>query len=121
MIQKIYLVFAIVVAFGVVYNNARISLAERARELATLRVIGFSRREVGAVLVTELVVLALIAVPLGLLIGTGFAKAIIRDGQHGDRSAAARAHRQQLRLCRDGRQPRFDALGAGGVADAAPA
>ena len=35
MIQKIYLVFAVVVAFGVVYNNARISLAERARELAT--------------------------------------------------------------------------------------
>jgi putative ABC transport system permease protein len=78
LIQKIYLVFAIVVAFGVVYNNARISLAERARELATLRVIGFSRREVGAVLVTELVVLAMIAVPLGLLVGTGFAKAIIR-------------------------------------------
>ncbi|MEI6785256.1 MAG: FtsX-like permease family protein, partial [Verrucomicrobiota bacterium] len=78
LIQKIYLVFAIVVAFGVVYNNARISLAERARELATLRVIGFSRREVGAVLVTELVVLALIAVPLGLLVGTGFATGIIR-------------------------------------------
>jgi putative ABC transport system permease protein len=78
MIQKIYLVFAIVVAFGVVYNNARISLAERARELATLRVIGFSRSEVGAVLVTELVVLAMIAVPLGLLVGTGFSMAIIR-------------------------------------------
>jgi putative ABC transport system permease protein len=77
-IQKIYLVFAIVVAFGVVYNNARISLAERARELATLRVIGFSRREVGAVLVTELVVLALIAVPLGLLLGTGFATVIVQ-------------------------------------------
>ena len=57
------------VAFGVVYNNARISLAERARELATLRVIGFSQREVGAVLVTELVVLAIIAVPIGLLLG----------------------------------------------------
>ncbi len=78
LIQLIYMVFAIVVAFGVVYNNARISLAERARELATLRVIGFSRREVGTVLVTELVILALAAVPLGLLIGTGFAKAILR-------------------------------------------
>jgi putative ABC transport system permease protein len=65
------------VAFGVVYNNARISLAERARELATLRVIGFSRREVGTVLITELVILALLAVPLGLLIGTGFATAIL--------------------------------------------
>jgi len=78
LIQIIYMVFAIVVAFGVVYNNARISLAERARELATLRVIGFSRREVGTVLVTELVILALLAVPFGLLIGTGFAKAILR-------------------------------------------
>jgi putative ABC transport system permease protein len=78
LIQMIYLMFAMVVAFGVVYNNARISLAERARELATLRVIGFSRREVGTVLITELVILALMAVPSGLLIGTGFAKAILR-------------------------------------------
>jgi putative ABC transport system permease protein len=79
LIQTIYLVFAAVVAFGVVNNNARISLAERARELATLRVIGFSQREVGAVLVTELVLLALVAVPLGLLLGTGFATAILRS------------------------------------------
>ena len=79
LIQTIYMGFAIVVAFGVVYNNARISLAERARELATLRVIGFSRREVGAVLVTELVILGLLAVPLGLLMGTGFASGIIRQ------------------------------------------
>jgi hypothetical protein len=67
----------LVVAFGVVYNNARISLAERARELATLRVIGFSEREVGAVLITELTVLALMALPLGLLLGTGFAQGIV--------------------------------------------
>jgi putative ABC transport system permease protein len=79
LIQMIYLVFATVVAFGVVYNNARISLAERARELATLRVVGFSRREVGTVLVTELVILALIAVPLGLVLGTGFATGILRE------------------------------------------
>jgi putative ABC transport system permease protein len=79
LIQKIYLAFAMVVAFGVVYNNARISLAERSRELATLRVIGFSRREVGTVLVTELVILALIALPLGLLLGTGFATGILRS------------------------------------------
>ena len=77
LIQKIYMVFAVIVAFGVVYNNTRISLAERGRELATLRVIGFSRFEVGAVLVTELVLLALMAVPLGLLFGTGLAKAIL--------------------------------------------
>ncbi len=77
LIQKIYLLFAVVVAFGVVYNNARIALAERARELATLRVIGFSEREVGAILVTELVLMSVVAVPVGLVLGTGFATGIV--------------------------------------------
>lgn len=77
LIQKIYLTFATVVAFGIVYNSARISLSERQRELATLRVIGFSRGEVGAVLVGELVLLTLVALPVGLLLGSGFARAII--------------------------------------------
>jgi putative ABC transport system permease protein len=78
LIQTIYLTFATIVAFGVVYNNARISLAERGRELATLRVIGFSQREVGGVLVTELVILAIIAVPLGLAFGTLLASGILK-------------------------------------------
>ena len=78
LIQSIYLTFATIVVFGVVYNNARISLAERGRELATLRVIGFSQREVGTVLVTELVILALIAVPLGLAFGTALASGILK-------------------------------------------
>jgi putative ABC transport system permease protein len=78
LIQSVYLLFATVVAFGVVYNNARISLAERARELATLRVIGFSEREVGSVLVSELALLAAAAVPIGLVLGSGFARGIIQ-------------------------------------------
>ena len=78
LIQKIYLTFATVVAFGIVYNSARISLSERQRELATLRVIGFTRGEVGAVLVGELVMLTLLALPLGLLIGSGLAGAILQ-------------------------------------------
>ncbi len=77
LIQTIYLIFAVIVAFGVIYNNARISLAERARELATLRVIGMTQREVGAILVVELVILALLAVPLGLLLGTGLTTVIV--------------------------------------------
>ena len=77
LIQKIYMTFATVVAFGIVYNSARISLSERQRELATLRVIGFTRGEVGAVLVSELVLLTLLALPVGLLLGAGFARAII--------------------------------------------
>ena len=79
MLQTLYLTFAVIVSFGVIYNNARISLAERARELATLRVIGMTQREVGAVIVTELAILALLAVPLGLLLGTGFATVIVRS------------------------------------------
>lgn len=77
LIQSIYLMFSVVVAFGVIYNNARISLAERARELATLRVIGMTQREVGAIIVTELVILASLAVPIGLTLGTGFATVIV--------------------------------------------
>lgn len=77
MLTTLYLSMAVIVAFGVIYNNARISLAERARELATLRVVGMTQREVGAVIVTELTLLALLAVPMGLLLGTGFATAII--------------------------------------------
>jgi putative ABC transport system permease protein len=77
LIQSIYLTFAVIVAFGVIYNNARISLAERARELATLRVVGMTQREVGAILVVELVILAVLAVPLGLLMGTGLTTVIV--------------------------------------------
>jgi putative ABC transport system permease protein len=77
MLTTLYLSMAVIVAFGVIYNNARISLAERARELATLRVVGMTQREVGAVIVTELTILAVLAVPMGLLLGTGFATAII--------------------------------------------
>lgn len=78
LIQKIYLAFATVVAFGIVYNSARISLSERQRELATLRVIGFTQGEVAAVLIGELVLLTLAALPFGLLIGSGLSSAIIQ-------------------------------------------
>lgn len=65
--------FATIIAVGVVYNSARISLSERSRELATLRVIGFSKAEVSAILLGELGVLTLLAIPLGMLIGYGLA------------------------------------------------
>lgn len=61
--------FACVIAFGVVYNSARVSLSERSRELATLRVIGFSRAEVSRILLGELGFLTALAIPLGFLIG----------------------------------------------------
>jgi putative ABC transport system permease protein len=65
--------FASIIAFGVVYNSARIALAERSRELATLRVIGFTRAEVSAILLGELGTLTLIAIPLGPVLGHAFA------------------------------------------------
>jgi putative ABC transport system permease protein len=77
LLQKMYSLFATIVAFGIIYNSARISLSERARELATLRVLGFTRGEVGAVLVGELVLLTLAALPLGLVLGSAFARGII--------------------------------------------
>jgi len=77
LLRTIYSVFATVVAFGIVYNSARIALSERQRELATLRVIGFTRGEVGAVLVGELAILTLVALPFGLALGSGFAAGII--------------------------------------------
>ncbi|MSU64768.1 MAG: FtsX-like permease family protein [Opitutus sp.] len=77
LLQKIYMLFAAIVAYGIIYNSARISLSERSRELATLRVLGFSRGEVGAVLVGELVLLTLVALPFGLVLGSAFARGII--------------------------------------------
>ncbi|MBI1425038.1 MAG: FtsX-like permease family protein [Gammaproteobacteria bacterium] len=59
------------ISFGVVYNSMRIALSERNRELASLRVLGFSRGEVAYILLGELALLTLVAVPLGLLIGYG--------------------------------------------------
>ncbi len=58
-------VFAAAIAVGVVYNSARIALAERAWELATLRVLGMTRREVSAILLGELAAELLLAIPLG--------------------------------------------------------
>ncbi len=59
------------VAFGVVYNSARIAVAERSRELASLRVLGFTRGEISYIMLGELTVLTLAAIPLGMLIGRG--------------------------------------------------
>ncbi|MGM0450160.1 MAG: ABC transporter permease [Pseudomonadota bacterium] len=58
------------ITFAVVYNNARIAFAERARELATLRVLGFTRTEVAWILIGEVALLALLAIPIGWLLGT---------------------------------------------------
>jgi len=64
---------ACVIAVGVLYNGARIALSERGRELASLRVLGFTRREVAALLLGEQAAINLAGTPLGLLLGLGLA------------------------------------------------
>jgi putative ABC transport system permease protein len=71
--RVINLSFAIIIALGVVYNGARISLSERSRELATLRVIGFTRREISTILLGEIGTITLLGIPLGLVLGYWFA------------------------------------------------
>jgi len=73
--------FAGVIAVGVIYNAARISLSERGRELASLRVMGFHRREVAVLLLGEQAIITLLAIPLGWLIGYSLCFAITQGIQ----------------------------------------
>ena len=83
------IVFACVIASGVVYNSVRIALSERARELASLRVLGFTRREVAVMLLGEQALLTAAAIPLGFLIGYGICAVV---------SAALNAQQETFRL-----------------------
>lgn len=65
--------FAVAMAVGIIYNAARISLSERAWELASLRVLGMTRAEVSVLLLAELAAELLVALPLGALAGWGLA------------------------------------------------
>jgi len=70
-ISTVLTVFASIIAVGVVYNNARIALAERTWELASLRVLGFTRAEVSGLLLGEMAIFIALALPLGMLMGYG--------------------------------------------------
>ena len=70
--------FASVISVGVVFNSARIALAERSRELATLRILGFTKSEVSFILLGELWILTLVGIPLGLVMGYELAAFLIR-------------------------------------------
>lgn len=66
--------FACTLGLGTVYNSARIALSERGRELATLRVLGFTRLEISYILLGEVSFLIVAALPLGCLVGRGLAR-----------------------------------------------
>ena len=74
--NTIYITIAVLITVGVTYNAARIQLSERARELASLRIIGFGRGEVSYILVGELMLVAVLAQPLGWLVGAWIAQAM---------------------------------------------
>jgi putative ABC transport system permease protein len=71
------LLFSGVIAGGVVYNAARVSLSERSRELASLRVLGFTRGEISFILLGELAAVTFMAIPIGLLLGYIFAGLLV--------------------------------------------
>ncbi len=71
------LLFSGVIAFGVVYNAARVALSERSRELASLRVLGFTRGEISFILLGELALVTWIAIPIGLVLGYVFASLLV--------------------------------------------
>jgi putative ABC transport system permease protein len=73
-----FVAFSCALAFGVTYNTARIALSERGRELATLRVLGFTRAEISYILIGETGVLTLFALPLGAACGYGLAALLVR-------------------------------------------
>jgi len=79
--MTLYLTLAVIITFGVIYNSARIQLAERARELAGLRVLGFTRAEVSGVLLIEIAVVVILAQPLGWLLGYALSWAIVEGLQ----------------------------------------
>ena len=70
--------FAVIVAVGVVYNSARIALQERAWELASLRVLGFTRAEVAQILFSQFAIEIALAIPIGLLLSQGIVTLIAR-------------------------------------------
>ncbi len=69
------------IAVGVVYNTARITLSERTRELASLRVLGYTRGEVSYILLGELAILVFLSIPMGFGIGYGLAGVLARSVQ----------------------------------------
>lgn len=76
-ITLILTLFATAIAVAVVYNNARVSLSVRTRDLATLRVLGFTRAEISAILLGEQAVQVFLGIPFGLVLGTWGAKALL--------------------------------------------
>lgn len=69
--------FAITIAFGVVYNSARIAYHEHAIELATLRILGFTKLETARLLFAEVIAEIALAIPIGLILGRSLVRLLL--------------------------------------------
>lgn len=78
--RVVLVLMASLIVYGVVYNAMRIQLSERARELASLRVLGFTIAEASVILLSELAILIVLAIPLGWALGYGLAWAVVNEG-----------------------------------------
>ena len=86
--------FASVIAVGVIYNNARVALSQRNRDLASLRVLGFTRREIATLLFGEQAAQVLLALPLGLILGHFMAEAMMANADPENYRLPVRVSRQ---------------------------
>ncbi len=73
--------FGATISVGIVYNNARIALSTRSRDLATLRVLGFTRGEISAILLGEMAAYVALAIPVGLVLGDLLMQAVMQSSQ----------------------------------------
>ena len=76
-VSLVLTLFAVTIAVGIVYNNARVALSLRSRDLASLRVLGFTRGEISRILLGELGLQVLLAIPLGVLLGRWLTSLVI--------------------------------------------
>jgi putative ABC transport system permease protein len=78
LVISLNVVFSAIIAIGIAYNSSRVALSERSRDLASLRVLGFTRGEVSLLLVGELLIVTLASLPLGLALGQALGSGIMQ-------------------------------------------
>jgi putative ABC transport system permease protein len=78
LVISLNVVFSAIIAIGIAYNSSRVALSERSRDLASLRVLGFTRAEVSLLLVGELLIVTLASLPLGLALGQALGSGIMQ-------------------------------------------
>jgi putative ABC transport system permease protein len=76
-VTSMFAIFGAAIAFAVIYNNNRIAFSERARELSSLHVLGFSHAEMAEIILGEMAILTVVAIPAGVLVGRVLASLVV--------------------------------------------